>query len=633
MADRIYIFEDFQIDPERRLLTHHSDGRTVSLTHKAFQVLLLLVERRGELVTKDELMSRVWQDSFVEEGNLTQTISVLRKTLGDDPAKHRFIVTETGKGYRFVAPVVELNGDARFNGKPPKNPEVDSTTRESILVRNGKYRVLTAAALAVLTVGFLSAYYFLIRSDPLTSQPMSAQDVKAIAVLPFVSVEDSDENRMLGIGMADAVIARLSHIKSIAVRQTSSVFRYAGSTPEAVKIGREINVDAILEGRIQRIADRIRVSVRLFRVSDGSLLWAETFDERENDIFAVQDAISERVAFSLSLQLNSDERARLSRRFTESLEAYHLYNKGRFFWNRRSSEDLRKSITLYEQAIAKDPNYALAYAGIAESYVLLHTFSQSYEMELFPKAKQAAEKALTLDEHLGEAHAALALYREQYEWNWDEAEREFQKAISANENYATAHQWYGEFLAFRGRTSESIAEVERAAQLDPLSLSTNTARAFPYLADRRYNDAIEKLQTALELDDDFPQALYYLARSYEGIGQFDKAIATYEKAITASGRSTYFVSAMIYSLVKNGQRVKAEQTLGQVLEINRTEPVSRYVLARSLAALGEKQKAFAALDAAFQNRDSLLAVVRIDPNFDEMRDEPRFQELLKKIGF
>lgn len=619
MADRIYSFEDFRIDPERALLTRTHDGQTVTLTNKAFQVLLYLVENRGELVPKSDLMERVWPDSFVEEANLTQTISMLRKALGENPTQHRFIVTETGKGYRFVAPVTELNGDRHEAGAPQG---VGPTSKKGLAI--------AVVVLAAIATGL--AYFFFNRPDAPATQS-SPLGINAIAVLPFKSIDEDEENKLLGIGMADAVISRLSHLKSVAVRQTSSVIRYADSTPEAVRIGREINVDAVLEGSIQKADSRIRVSVRLFRVNDGSLLWAETFDEREADIFSLQDAISERVARSLSLQLSGDERERLNRRFTENLEAYHLYNKGRFFWNRRNGEDLRKSISFYEQAIEKDPNYGLAYAGLAETYVLLHTFSQSYDEDLFPKAKQAAEQALSLDQNLAEAHAALALYREQYEWNWDEAEVEFKKAISANENYATAHQWYGEFLAFRGRTDESVEQVEKAAALDPLSLSTNTSRAFPYLAERRYTDSIAKLQPALELDKDFPMALYYLARSYEGLGEFSKAISTYQRAIKVSGQSTYFVSAMMYSLVKGGHRARADRMLEDILDIDRKQPVSKYVLARSFAAMGQKERALATLDDAVRKRDPLLAVIRIDPNFDELRGDTRFQEILRSIGF
>jgi TolB-like protein/DNA-binding winged helix-turn-helix (wHTH) protein/Tfp pilus assembly protein PilF len=623
MAETNYIFEDFQIDSARRLLIRRSDGEPITLTHKAFQVLLLLVENGGRLVTKSDLMAEVWSDTFVEEGNLTQTISVLRKTLGENPGEHRFIVTESGKGYRFVAPVTQLNGHVAGNiAHEPSTPEIAAAPRKPYLIA-----LVTILAIAAV----IGLFYFLNRTT--ASQDPSAIGVKSIAVLPFHGIEADDKDNVLGIGMADAVIARLSRIKSVVVRQTGSLLRSSDATPEAVRIGRQINVDAVLEGSIQKAEGRIRVAVRLFRVSDGSLVWAENFDERETDIFVLQDTIAERVARSLSLQLSTDEAKDINRRSTDNLEAYHLYNKGRFFWNRRSNDDLRKSVTLYEQAIAKDPNFALAYAGIAESYVLLQKYSDVYTSDAFPKAKEAAEKALALDPNLAEGHAALGLYKEQYEWNWPDAEEEFKKAIASNPNYATAHQWYGEFLAFRGRIDESIAEIETAFQLDPLSLSTNTARAFPYLADRSYANVLEKLAPAFELESDFPQALYYRARAYEGLGQYDKAIDAYDKAIASSGRSAFFVSAKINSLVKSGERMKAEKIFNESLKNDNNEPISRYVLARSFAALEKKEKALDALDAAVVNRDPLLAVMRIDANFDDIRSEPRFQDVLKKIGF
>lgn len=621
MADTIYTFEDFQIDPARNLLTRDPDGDIVPLTHKAFHVLLVLIENRGDVVSKGDLMSTVWKDTVVEESNLTQTISMLRKALGEKPSQHRFIVTESGKGYRFVAPVAESNGKVEV-----QQSDV-AETRNSTPDTKNYFLAGLVAALVLLAGG---AYFFLNHgSNQSTASP--PDEIKAIAVLPFLSVHPDEDVKLLGVGMADAVIARLSQIGSISVRQTSSVMRYADSTPEAVRIGREINVDAILEGTIQKADSRIRVSVRLFRVVDGSLLWADTFDEPEKDIFALQDAISERVATSLALQLGSEERASLNRRFTENLDAYHLYNKGRFFWNRRNSEDLRKSIVFYEQAIAIDPNYALAYAGIAESYVLLQLFSRSHDEDRFLKARDAAEKALSLDENLAEAHTALGLVRQQYEWNWEAADQEFKKAIAANPNYATAHQWYGEFLAFRGRTDDAVAQIEKALALDPLSLSSNTARAFPYLADRRFDEALVALKPALELDKNFPLALYYLARSQEGVGQYDEAIRTYERAIDASG-STFFKSAMIHSLVKSGQRERASQILQELIVLAKGEPISRYVIARGYAALGEREKALDELDVCYRTRDGLLIVLKIDPNFDEMHSEPRFNELVGKIG-
>lgn len=625
-TETTYSFENFRLDTSRKLLLRFPENETVALTRKAFEVLLLLVENGGKLVTKDELMAKVWQGSFVEEANLTQTVSVLRKTLGENPNQHRFIVTETGKGYRFVTRVSELTDIS-------ENAVVQSSDKASTNQGSNHSKPYAFAIAGVLTISLVAVgiYYFWYKNEAQILQPISAKEVKAIAVLPFRNIEPEAEDQLLGIGMADAIITRLSYIKSIVVRQTKSVIRYADSTPEAIKVGREINVDAVLEGSIQKADGRIRVSVRLYRVSDGALLWAESFDERDTDIFTLQDSLSEKVANSLSLELNTDEREKLKRRYTENIEAYQLYNKGRFFWNNRSSDNLRKSIVFYEQAIAKDQNYALAYAGLAESYVLLHLFSQYQEKEIISKAKQSAEKALSLDENLAEARTALAMYKAQYEWDWEDTELEFKRAIAVNPGYAPAHQSYGEFLAFMGKTEESIAEVEMAVELDPLSLSTNTARAFPYLAARRYDEAIEKLKQALELEADFPQALYYLGRSYAGKGLYKESIAEYQKAIQYSGGSTFFTSALIYSLAKNGQKKEAEKAFAEISESAKSQPISRYVFARSLAALGQQGRALDELEKAFQERDGFLLVLKVDPNFDQMRDELRFQALLKRM--
>lgn len=611
-----YFFEDFRLDPSRKLLLRLPGGEAVLLTQKAFEVLLLLVENSGKLVSKDDLMARVWPDSFVEEANLTQTISVLRKILGESPHQHRFIVTETGQGYRFVAPAKAVEGS---NSAPA------SQTSD----RRKAYLLGSVGILAVLLIS--ASYFYWNRSAEPVSHPLSAQEVKSIAVLPFRNIEAVKDDDLLGIGMADALITKLSYIKSIVVRQTKSVTRYADSTPEAIKVGREINVDAVVEGSIQKADGRIRVSVRLFRVSDGTLLWAELFDERYTDIFALQDSISEKVVKSLSVELNPEERHRLRRRYTENIEAYQLYNKGRFFWNNRSSEDLRKSIASYEQAIAIDKDYALAYAGLAESYVLLQLYSQSQEHGYFPKARIAAEKALSLDKDLAEARTALASYKQQYEWDWEGAETEFRRAIAANPNYATARQWYGEFLAFRGRIDESIVEIERSVELDPLSLSTNTALAFPYMTSGQYDLAIGKLKVALELDEKFPLALYYLGRCYAGKGQYKEAAAEYEKAMAASGESSFFASSRIYALVKSGQKKEAEKAFANITGSERKEPISRYIVARSHAALGNKEKAFEELDKAFQTRDSLLMILKVDQNFNGLLDEPYVQELLKQM--
>lgn len=626
-AETIYTFEDFQLDPARKLLVRVGTGESVQLTSKAFQVLSHLVENSAELVTKDQLMATVWHDSFVEDANLTQTISVLRRILGETPNQHRFIVTEPGKGYRFVAQVTENHAESEKSAPPDSSLE-NSEKQNS----NGKSPYIYAFA-GILMFALILGIGFLWKSgsDAQNSQAASENAIKAIAVLPFKNIESNEQDQLLGIGMADAIITKLSHIKTIVVRQTNSVMRYADSTPQAIKVGREINVDAVLEGNIQKADGRIRVSVRLFRVSDGALIWAESFDELDANIFALQDSISEKVATSLSLELNADERERLKRRYTENVEAYQLYNKGRFFWNNRNTEDLKKSIVFFEQAIAIDENYALAYSGMAESYVLLHLFGESQETQAFEKARLAAERALSIDENLAEAHIALAMYKAQHEWDWEGAEAKFKRAIAINRSYATAHQTYGEFLGFMGRTREAIAEVETALKLDPLSLSTNTAQAFPYMVARRYGEAIERLKPTLEMNKDFPLALFYLGRCYDGINEHRRAIEQYEKAIRLSGRSTFFTSALINSLAKNGQQTEAEKKLAELTTLVKTQPVSDYVFARAHAALGHKDRALEILEKAYETRASLMHVIKVDPNFDDLRDEARFQKILNDM--
>ena len=617
----VYSFEDFRLDSARRLLVRSPGAEHVALTHKAFELLLLLVENSGRLVSKEELMAKVWPDSFVEDANLTQTISVLRKTLGENPNQHRFIVTEPGKGYRFVATVSQDVEAERTDG-------VESVGSSG----NGLRRSVAVGLAAIATLFLILGGTYLLYRPAVAEVPNpSSGKVRAIAVLPFRQIEPDSGDRVLGIGMADAIITKLSHVKSVVVRQTTSVARYADSTPEALKVARELNVDAVLEGTIQRADGRIRVFARLFSVGDGALLWAENFDEPDKDIFTLQDAISEKVTTSLSIELNPEERDKLKRRYTESLEAYQLYNKGRFFWNHRSSEDLRKSIDLYDQAIARDPNYALAHAAMAESYVLLHLFSQNQDKDSFSKAREAAEKALAIDQNVAEAHNALAMVKAQHEWDWDGADAAFRRAVEINPGSATAHQTYGEFLGFMGRTAESIREVEIALKLDPLSLSTNTAQAFPYMVSRQYDAAIDQLTPVLEMDKDFPLALFYLGRCYDGVGRHKEAVANYRRAIQNSGGSTFFTSALINSLARDGQKREAAKIMEELFRLAETQTVSSYVFARGYAALGDKEKALAKLEEGYQERASLMHVLRVDPNFDELRSEPRFQEVLRKM--
>lgn len=625
-------FAEFTLDTAHRRLLR--EGKVVALHAKAFDVLTFLLQNSGRVVSKDEILDGVWDGQFVEESNLVVQISNLRKALKEDKDSPRFLVTVPGKGYKFAADnsansiriethsFSELTIEQEEDLGPQK---LSLAEKQTLNWRDGRLR--TIAVLAILIVGGIVWWRY--SADQPAPSPASAQQVKAIAVLPFTNIESNQDDQLLGIGMADAIITKLSHVKNIVVRQTNSVMRYADTTPDATKVGREINVDAVLEGNIQKADGRIRVSVRLFRVGDGALLWAENFDERDTDIFALQDSISEKVANSLSLQVNADERDKFNRRYTENIEAYNLYQKGRFFWNNRNQNDLRKSIELFEQALRLDENYALAYSGVADSYVVLQFFSHTQRNDFFQKAKAAAEKALSLDKDLAEPHAALAMYEQLYEWDWEGAESDFKKAIAANPNYATAHQWYGEFLSSMGRFDESIAELEKAVELDPLSVSANTALAAPYLASRRYAEAIEKLKPALELDENFSLALLYMGRAYDGLGNHKEAIVQYQKNMKKpGGGGPYFTTALINSYARDGQKKEAQGKLNGLIRLAEEMPVSNYVLARGFAPLGYKEEALEKLEKAVEERDGLLIILRTDRNFDELREEPRFQKIL-----
>ena len=412
------------------------------LTLKAFDLLQLLAENQGHLLEKDEILRRVWPDSVVEENNLTVTISSLRKALGEDPNDRQYIETVPRRGYRFVADL--RSADGAEAGPAPAAPTARTLPLKA---------ALAACALLAVGLGWLWSR---------SSGPSAPAPVRSMAVLPFRSLDD--EHEYLGLGMADALITRLGGTKLLVVRSTGTVRRYSTPDLDPVAAGRDLRVESVLEGSMQAAGGRLRTTVRLLRVSDGSALWAGTFDEPLTDIFTVQDAISERVAAALALELTEAERSLLTRRYTSDTEAYQLYLKGRFFWNKRTRDGFERGITCFQQAIAKDPSYALAWSGLADSYIGLAFYHYAAPHEAMPRAREAAARALQTDDALAEAHASLAHVKANYEWDWAAAEREWKAAIALKPEYATAHQWYAvHHLAPMGRMEEAIAEARARA--------------------------------------------------------------------------------------------------------------------------------------------------------------------------
>lgn len=605
-----YAFGPFQLDTrERRLLRH---GEVVPLTLKAFDLLQVLVENQGRLLHKEELLRRVWPDAIVEENNLTVTISALRKALDEGPTDRQYIETVPRRGYRFVA-------DLRASADSPES----SRSRPGRRVRAF---ALGAMALAALAAAGAVAWVWK-RSPPATT----SMPVRSMAVLPFRSLTNDGE--YLGLGIADALITRLGSTKQLLVRSTGSVQKYTKPGLDPVAAGRELQVDSVLEGSIQTSGDRLRTTVRLLRVGDGSTLWAGTFDERLPDIFSVQDSISQRVAGALALELTGTQRRLLTRRDTSDSEAYHLYLKGRFFWNKRTRDGFERGVAYFQQAAEKDPSYALAYSGLADSHIGMTFYHYASPQAAMPLARVAALKALAIDDSLAAAHASLAHVKTNYEWNWAEAERLSRTAIALEPAYATAHQWFGiHYLAPMGRMEEAVAEARRAQQLDPLSPVFNAFVGAALYFGRRYDEAIDECRKAIDLHPDFGVAHWYLGRAYLQKGRLHEALAELQTAVTLSGGSPLMKGTLGVAQAQAGDRAAAQRTLAELEKLRAESYASALDLADIHVALGDRERAFRWLDQAAAERAFHLIHLKVWPELDPLRPDSRFKALILRLG-
>ncbi|HVF48501.1 MAG TPA: tetratricopeptide repeat protein, partial [Pyrinomonadaceae bacterium] len=563
----LYEFGPFRLDALRCLLLR--GGRHVPLSPKAFETLLVLVLNRGRVIRKEELIKRIWPDSFVEEGNLTQNIFVLRKALGEGPNDHRYIVTVPGQGYRFVAPVREAETTAGGDGATLAD-EAESTER-----------------------------------------------VASVAVLPFKNLGDeNDEDKYLGLGLADALITRLSSLSSIAVRSTTAVIRYADRQQNPREAGHELGVDTVLAGHFQRAGERIRVTVQLVSLRDSKTLWAEKFDEKFTDVFSVQDSISEQVARALTLKLTAEEQRLLTKRYTQNTEAFQAFIRGRYFWNKRTAEGLKKGIECAQQAISIDPVYALAYVGLADSYNLLAGHGGLPPKETFPKAKSAAMRALEIDNTLAEAYASLAFVSYRFDWDWTAAEKNFQRAIELKPNYPTAYHWYGESIVAMGRFAESIAELHKAHELDPLSIPINTDLGQSYYFAREYERSEDQLLKTLEMDSSFVRARVLCGAVYEQRGMHDAAIEMLQQAVALSENNPLTLSGLGHAYALAGQTAEAGRILEHLLRLSRERYVSAYNIAVVYTGLKQPDAALELLEQAYDNRDVWLVWLKVNPRFD-----------------
>ena len=451
--------------------------------------------------------------------------------------------------------------------------------------------------------------------------------IESIAVLPFVNESGNNEIEYLSDGMTESLINSLSQLPHLSVKARSSVFRYKGKDTTAQQIGNELNVQAVLSGRVIERDDNLTLSLELVEARTGNLIWGERYERKLTDLVALQNDIAHDVSNKLKIKLSGAEEKSLAKNYTENTEAYRLYLQGRFYWNKRTGKDLYKAIEYFEQAIAIDPNYALAYAGLADSYALLSPYLAASPADSMPKAREAALKALALDDQLVEAHTALGLILNTYDYDFAGAEREFKRAIELNPNYATAHQFYGELLMYLDRREESEAEFKRALEIDPLSLIINRQYGESLIFARKYDASIAQLKKTLDLDENFASAHASLSFVYQTIGNFQGAIEEYARFQELIGEDRN--AAIIRESFEKGNFKGFLQTMvGEKRPSNATS----YSVATWYAMLGEKDKAFAELNKAYENREYSIVLLKVDPRFDEMRSDARFSDLLRRVN-
>jgi DNA-binding winged helix-turn-helix (wHTH) protein/TolB-like protein/Tfp pilus assembly protein PilF len=635
----IYKFGEFRVCAgSRRLL--RADGEPVPLTPKVFDTLLFLVEHAGRIIDKDELMREIWTDTIVEENNLNKNISVLRRVLGEKQGENRFIATIPGRGYKFVAAVhVSASPDlpgtqiSKFitgsqneswdDGEPKnKNQKAEIGQAQNPNANNRNRKLYVIGALISL-IAAISAAYFWRQTPPKPS-------VKIVAVLPFKPLAAENRDEALEIGMADTLIARLSNNREIVIRPLASVRRYGDLEQDPVAAGRELGVETVLDGSLQRVGDKIRVNARLVQTSDGASLWSETFDEKLTDIFALQDRIANKIAEALKTRLGT---APTEKRSTESVDAYRFYLQGRYHALKSTPPEIRQGIEFYRQAIYADPNYALAYAGMAQAFAALPITSDVPPDEAFPQAKAAALRALEIDVDLAEARIILGTIEFWYEWRWSEAETELKRAIEISPNNPDAHRFYAVLLTAAGRGDESLAEMETARQLDPLSLIVNALKAQAFFYAGHDAEAIEQSNKTLEIEPNFWIAHLMLARVFIGQNRLGEASAEAKKAEEFSGGNSEAVSLAAYALAKGGKRGEALKMLNEL----KSRSVRRYVPAYNIAmiynGLNVPDEALNSLETAFQTRDARMILLKVDRKWDNLRSDARFVDLMRRTNF
>jgi TolB-like protein/DNA-binding winged helix-turn-helix (wHTH) protein/Tfp pilus assembly protein PilF len=616
----IYEFGPFRMDVGKRLLWRNED--VIALAPKCFDILQVLVEGQGKVISKDALMKRIWFDSFVEDNNLTYSISVLRKTLGERPNQHLYIVTLPGRGYQFAAEIKTVPAN-------PEEVESESPIIPVVAQRSVKSQVVIAAAVIVAFSGTLF-YWITARPKLLTESKVSAP-VKSIAVLPFemLGVEKNSETEFLSDGISESQINSLSQLPGLKVIARSSSFKYKGKAADPQEVARALGVETIVTGRILQRGDQLQISVELMDAREGTQIWGKQYNRPAKDLLAVQSEISGEIADNLRFKLTNAEQQQLAKRETGNSEAYELILRGRYQREKGRPENLKSAVELFKRAIAIDPSYALAHAELSIIYGLLSASNLLDPKEYLPQAEAEARQALALDANLADAHYAMA-NAEMNKWNWPAAAAAFDRALTLNPSLARARWRHALYLSIMGQNDQAIAEIERARELNPLSPRFKAYVSIMLLEAGRKDEAIQVLQNTLALDPNSREAQTGLGYAYLAKGMYAESINAYQMAIKSgySGSSTQIYLGAAYA--RSGERNKALTILKRLQTSN--EYVSPCELAVLYVALGQREEAFAALERAYAEHDLQLGGLGRDFGFDPIRSDPRFQNLMRRVG-
>ena len=645
-------FGAYEFDLRSGELRKH--GIRIKLQEQPSQILAILLEHRGEMVTREQLQHRLWpSDTFVDfDHSLNTAVMRLREVLSDSSENPRFIETLPRRGYRFLAPVEEK--PASVNEPTPvqtgevgasqcADSKVDSTSPPLLpafpaFAAKPEKRVrrlrLVTVALSIFAMVLAGAFAFrYLKRSSLATAPSG--QLTSLVVLPFENLSADKDQAYFADGMTDELIAHLAKIRSLRVISRTSSMEYKGAHKTLSQIARDLHVDSVVEGTVLRSGDRVRITAELVQVATDRHLWAETYESQLGDILTLQSHVASAIVNEIRVKLTPEEQVRLATTRQVSTQSYENYLKGRYYWNKRSQEGLTKAIDYFQLAIEQDPNYALAYAGLADCYSIIGSVIVGTvpALEVAPKARAAALKSLELDNTLAEAQTSLATVRFNYDWDWNAAASGFRRAVELNPNYATAYQRNSLYLMSMGRTSESIAEMNRAHDLDPLSISTNFSLGWRLYLAREYDQAIEQLRNTIDMDPDFVLPHLVLGQAYEQKKMYDQAITELRRAVDISQSSAPAIAALARTYAVSGRTTEARKLLDQLMEQSKKRYVSPFYVAIVYAGLGENDQALDWIEKAYKDRSNAIVFAKVDPQLDTLRSTPRFQSLLHRLAF